>query len=66
MANYDYTVVTAKGDVHLTTTSHHTEHGSINNWIAAHQASIANALEITGKRVKVLAVYSDHAKAEQS
>ena len=66
MANYDYTVVTVRGDVHLTTSSHHTEHESINNWIAAHQASIDDALEIKGKHAKVLAVYSDHSKDEQN
>lgn len=61
MTNYDYTVVTAQGDVQLTTTSHHTEHDSINKWISAHRPSINNAL--AAKRVRVLAVYSDHARA---
>lgn len=64
MANYDYTVVTAQGDVQLTTTSHHTEHESINKWIAAHRASIKRSLDAESGRLKVLAVYSDHSRQE--
>lgn len=62
MANYDYTVVTAQGDVQLTTTSHHSEHDSINKWISAHRPTINATL--AAKRVKVLAVYSAHSKSD--
>ncbi len=65
MANqkHDYTVVTSHGDVHLSTDNHHSLYDSIEEFLAAHKATIAAACQVSGVTISLIGLYLSHGRA---
>ena len=65
MANqrYQYTVTTPHGDVNLSTSSHHSEFDSIEEFLRHHKQTISTAYNVTNLAISGLGLYLSHGRA---
>jgi len=59
---HEYTVTTPHGDVPLKTNRHHSEFGSVEDFLRAHQATISQALNGARLAVDSLGLYLQHGR----
>jgi hypothetical protein len=60
---HKYTVTTPHGDVNLTTSSHHSDHDTIEDFLTAHKGKVAAALGLGSLALQGLGLYLSHGRS---